>query len=101
MSIASNPAEATIARSLVEARAVGLERLEGGVRRHVERPPLVRGAVAQLPGDEVRAHEREGQRGQVGVKVVAHVSPRIAAKWSSVSLISGASPSSASVPSRP
>ena len=61
-SIASNPAADDRREQLVEAGAEGLDRLEGGVRRHVERAPFVGSAVAQLLGDVVRAHEREGQR---------------------------------------
>ncbi len=45
-----------------EVGAEGLDRLEGGVRRHVERAPLVRGPVSQLLADVVRTHERQGQR---------------------------------------
>ena len=55
---------------VVEAGGEGLERLEGRVRGGVERPPLVGGAVAELLGDVVGAHERESE-GSCRVHVVS------------------------------
>ena len=46
---------------IVEAVSEGLDRLESGVRRHVERAPFFCSAVPQLLRDVVRPHEREGQ----------------------------------------
>ena len=79
-SIASKPA-AEIVASTREPLGERLERREGRVGRLVEGPPVVRGAVAELGGDVVRAHERERERGMAVSDVV--ILPHVATKWSS------------------
>ena len=58
-SIVSKPMPVIVASRSSNRPGEGLERLERGVRRGVERAPLVGCAVAELRRDVVRAHERE------------------------------------------
>ena len=59
---------------VVETACEGLDRLVRRVRRVVERPPLVRGAVAELLGDVVRAHERDEEGTRCRVHWDGHLS---------------------------